>query len=31
MADVFISYRRSDRAIAEALYKALKEENLDIW
>jgi hypothetical protein len=31
MADVFISYRRSDRSIAETLYKALKEENLDIW
>ena len=31
MSDVFISYRRSDRAIAEALYRALKEEGLDIW
>lgn len=31
MADVFISYRRSDRSIAETLYKALKQENLDIW
>ena len=31
MADVFISYRRSDRPIAEALYRALKEEGLDIW
>ncbi len=31
MADVFISYRRSDRSIAETLLKALKEENLDIW
>ncbi|RYZ08533.1 MAG: toll/interleukin-1 receptor domain-containing protein [Alphaproteobacteria bacterium] len=31
MADVFISYRRSDRSIAETLYKALKQENLDVW
>ncbi len=31
MADVFISYRRSDRPTAEALYRALKEEGLDIW
>jgi hypothetical protein len=31
MSDVFISYRRSDRPTAEALYRALKEEGLDIW
>jgi len=31
MADVFISYRRSDRPIAEALARAFKEEGLDIW
>ena len=31
MADVFISYRKADRAKAEALFKALKIENLDIW
>jgi TPR repeat protein len=31
MADVFISYRRSDKPKAEALYRALKEEGLDIW
>ena len=31
MADVFISYRKADRASAEALAKALKIENLDVW
>lgn len=31
MADVFISYRKADRTKAEALAKALKLENLDIW
>lgn len=31
MADVFISYRKADRAKAEALAKALKVENLDVW
>lgn len=31
MADVFISYRRADRAKAEALATALKIENLDVW
>jgi hypothetical protein len=31
MADVFISYRRDDRSKAEALYRALNEEGLDIW
>ena len=31
MADVFISYRKADRAKAEALAKALKIENLDVW
>jgi TIR domain/Sel1 repeat len=31
MADVFISYRREDRPKAEALYKALIEEGLDVW
>lgn len=31
MADVFISYRKADRARAEALAKALKIENLDVW
>lgn len=31
MADVFISYRKADRAKAEALAKALRVENLDIW
>lgn len=31
MSDVFISYRRSDRPAAEALYRALREEGLDIW
>ncbi len=31
MSDVFISYRRSDRPIAETLYRALTEEGLDIW
>lgn len=31
MADVFISYRKADRAKAEALANALKVENLDVW
>lgn len=31
MADVFISYRKSDRARAEALAKALRVENVDVW
>lgn len=31
MADVFISYRKADRARAEALANALKIENLDVW
>jgi TPR repeat protein len=31
MADVFISYRKADRAKAEALAKALKIENIDVW
>lgn len=31
MADVFISYRKADRAKAEALAKALKIETLDVW
>jgi TPR repeat protein len=31
MADVFISYRKADRAKAEALAKALEVENLDVW
>jgi TIR domain len=31
MADVFISYRKADRAKAEALAKALKVENVDVW
>jgi TPR repeat protein len=31
MADVFISYRKADRAKAEVLAKALKVENLDVW
>ncbi len=31
MADVFISYRKADRAKAEALAKALKIENLGVW
>jgi TPR repeat protein len=31
MADVFISYRKADRPKAEALAKALKVENLDVW
>src|SRR5262245_48663238 len=31
MADVFISYRKADRAKAEALHNALKIENLDVW
>lgn len=31
MADVFLSYRKADRAKAEALANALKIENLDVW
>lgn len=31
MADVFISYRKADRAKAQALADALKIENLDVW
>jgi hypothetical protein len=31
MADVFISYRKADRAKAEDLADALKVENLDVW
>jgi hypothetical protein len=31
MADVFISYRKADRAKAEALARALRVENLDVW
>ena len=31
MADVFLSYRKADRAKAEALANALKVENLDVW
>jgi hypothetical protein len=31
MADVFISYRKADRAKAQALANALKIENLDVW
>jgi TIR domain len=31
MADVFISYRKADRARAQALANALKVENLDVW
>lgn len=31
MADVFISYRKADRARAQALANALKIENLDVW
>ena len=31
MADVFISYRKADRARAQALASALKVENLDVW
>lgn len=31
MADVFISYRKADRASAETLARALKIENLDVW
>ncbi len=31
MADVFISYRKADRARAQALANALKIQNLDVW
>jgi hypothetical protein len=31
MADVFISYRREDKARAEAMAKALTEEGLEVW
>jgi TPR repeat protein len=31
MADVFISYRKADRAKAEKLAKAFKVENIDVW
>lgn len=31
MSDVFLSYRKADRARAETLAKALKVENLDVW
>lgn len=31
MADVFLSYRKADRAKAESLANALKVENLDVW
>lgn len=31
MADVFLSYRKADRARAETLARALKVENLDVW
>ena len=31
MTDIFLSYKREDKALVEALAKALEDEGLSVW